>query len=379
MNFEPNEDQRMIRDMAREFATEHISEQDSMAWDREHQFPQEILQQMGELGLMGMNFPEKYGGAGVNTVAYVLAMMEISRGCSSLGVTMGVNHLVCEVLNLYGTDTQKEKFLTPLASGKGIGAFCLTEPQAGSDAQIQKTRATLKDGFYILNGKKAFITNGGFAKTFIVTAVTGQTDSGAKEISAFIIEKGSEGLILGAPEHKMGQCASNTVEVTLENLRIPEENLLGGVNGFKAMLTGLNSGRIGVAAQCCGISQAALSATCEYAKQREAFGKPLAKHQAIQFKIADMATRLETSKLLTLRAAQIKDAGLNFIEAACMAKFYASESCNSVVDEAVQIHGGYGYIREYLVEKLYRDARVTTLYEGTSEIQKIVIARNRLK
>jgi alkylation response protein AidB-like acyl-CoA dehydrogenase len=379
MNFEPNEDQRMIRDMARDFAKENIGEQASMSWDQEHQFPQEILSKMGELGLMGMNFPEEYGGAGVDTVAYVLAMMEISRGCSSIGVTMGVNHLVCEVLNLYGTEAQKSKFLTPLTSGKGIGAFCLTEPQAGSDAQNQKTRAVLEGEHYLLNGKKAFITNGGFAKTFIVTAVTGQSDSGAKEISAFIIEKGSQGLILGAPEHKMGQCASNTVEVTLENLKIPKENLLGGVNGFKAMLTGLNSGRIGVAAQCCGISQAALDAACEYAKQRETFGKPLSKHQAIQFKIAEMATLLETSRLLTLRAAQIKDAGKNFVEAACMAKFHASESCNKIVNEAVQIHGGYGYIREYLVEKLYRDARVTTLYEGSSEIQKMVIARSVLK
>jgi len=361
--------------MARDFATQRIVE-NALQWDREHGFPRELVAEMAELGLLGMTFPEKFGGAEVDMVSYVLAMMEIANGCSSVAVMTGVNHLVCEVIYQYGTDDHKEKYLKHLASGQGIGAFCLSEPQAGSDAQNQKTRALKENGQYKISGKKAYITNGKYADLFVVTALTATTP---KEISVFLVEKDTPGLIIGAPEEKMGQRASDTVEVTLDSVSVPEENLIGGVNGFKAMLGGLNSGRIGVAAMCCGISQCALDLAVEYAKEREAFGGTLADLQAIQFKLADMATQLEASKLLTLQAADLKDRGENFITAASMAKLYASETCNRVVNEALQIHGGNGYIQEYMIEKLYRDARVTTIYEGASEVQKLVIARQVLK
>jgi len=361
--------------MAREFSASRIAPH-ALQWDRDHGLPRELVSEMAELGLLGMTFPEEFGGANVDMVSYVLAVMEISRGCSSVAVMMGVNHLVCEVVYKYGSDSQKSKYLKHLASGKGIGAFCLSEPQAGSDAQNQKTRATKGGNSFKISGKKAFITNGKYADVFIVTALTSVDP---KEISVFVVERDTEGLIIGGLEEKMGQRASDTVEVTLDGVMVPEENLIGGVNGFKAMLGGLNSGRIGVAALCCGISQSALDLAVEYAKEREAFGGTLADLQAIQFKLADMAVGLETSRLLTLKAAYLKDENKNFISAASMAKLYASETCNRIVSEALQIHGGNGYIQEYLIEKLYRDARVTTIYEGTTEIQKLVIARQVLK
>ncbi|MCJ8344225.1 acyl-CoA dehydrogenase family protein, partial [bacterium] len=276
-------------------------------------------------------------------------------------------------------EDNKQKYLVPLATGEHLGAFCLTEPQAGSDAQNQKTTAKLDGDDYILNGKKAFITNGTYANVFIVTAVTSDKDAPKKEISAFLVEKDAEGLILGKPEHKMGQCASNTIEVTLENVRVPVANMLAGTNGFKVMMNGLNSGRIGIASLCCGLSTSALEEALAYSKERQAFGKALNQLPVIQAKIAEMGTLLEASKLMTLNAAYVKDSGSNYAKAASMAKYFAGENCLKIVSEALQIHGGNGYIREYKIEKLYRDARITSIYEGTSEIQKIVVARQMIR
>lgn len=378
MDFNLTEDQKLIQESARDFANENLAPY-ALQWDQAHGFPMEVLEEMGEMGFMGMNLPEQYGGGGVDSISYCLAMIEIGRAESSIAVTMGVNHLVCEVIKLYGSEEQKQKYLPVLTSGKGIGSFCLSEPQAGSDAQNQKTRAKLEGNEYVLNGKKAWITNGGFAHLFVVTAVTGEDSKGRKEISAFIVDKGSKGLILGKPEHKMGQCASNTVEVTLDEVRVPVSHMIGGRNGFKVMMNGLNSGRIGVAAMCCGIAQASFDQALDYAHERIAFGKPIHQLQAIQLKLAEMATAIEAAKLLTLKAAHLKDLEENFISAASMAKLYASETCNRVAAEALQIHGGNGYVKEYLIEKLYRDARVTTIYEGTSEIQKMTIARQFIR
>ena len=378
MDFNLNEDHKLIQESARDFANEELAP-NAISWDQNHEFPLEILKQMGEMGFMGMNLPEEYGGGGVDTISYCLATMEIGRADSSVAVTMGVNHLVCEVINLYGSEEHKQRYLPILTSGDGIGSFCLSEPQAGSDAQNQKTRATQDGDEYVINGKKAWITNGGFAHVFVVTAVTGEDDRGRKEITAFLVDADTKGLILGKPEHKMGQCASNTVEVTLDEVRLPASNMIGGRNGFKVMMNGLNSGRIGVAAMCCGIAQASFDAALEYSHDRTAFGKPIHQLQAIQLKLAEMATDLEAAKLLTLKAAQLKDQGDNFISAASMAKLFASEACNRIAAEALQIHGGNGYVKEYIVEKLYRDARVTTIYEGTSEIQKITIARQFIR
>lgn len=377
MILELNEDQKMIQDMARDFGKEHISPH-ALEWDQKHEFPQAAIEAMGELGLLGMTIPEEFGGAGVDTVAYVAAVEEIAKACSSVAVTMTVNHLVCEIFNLYGSEEQKKQYL-PVLCSKGLGSFCLTEPMAGSDAQNQKTTAKRDGDHYVLNGKKIYITNGSFAKAFIVTAVTSAPDAAKKEISAFIVEPGQEGLILGKPEDKMGQCASNTIEVTLEQVRVHESQLIGGENGFKVMMNGLNSGRIGIAALCVGIAQAALELARDYAKERVAFGKPIASQQALQFSIADMATQIESARLMTYKAAYLKDQKQNYIQAASMAKLFASEMCNKVCYDALQIHGGNGYIREYPIEKLYRDARVTSIYEGTSEIQRLVISRQVLR
>jgi len=377
MILELNEDQKMIQDMARDFGKEHISPY-ALEWDQKHEFPQAAIEAMGELGLLGMTIPEEYGGAGVDTVAYVAAVEEIAKACSSVAVTMTVNHLVCEIFNLYGSEEQKKQYL-PVLCSKGLGSFCLTEPMAGSDAQNQKTTAKRDGDHYVLNGKKIYITNGSFAKAFIFTAVTSAPDAAKKEISAFIVEPGQEGLILGKPEDKMGQCASNTIEVTLEQVRVHESQLIGGENGFKVMMNGLNSGRIGIAALCVGIAQAALELARDYAKERVAFGKPIASQQALQFSIADMATQIESARLMTYKAAYLKDQKQNYIQAASMAKLFASEMCNKVCYDALQIHGGNGYIREYPIEKLYRDARVTSIYEGTSEIQRLVISRQVLR
>jgi alkylation response protein AidB-like acyl-CoA dehydrogenase len=378
MNFAVTEDQKMVQDMARDFAKSKIAPV-AMSLDESHEFPEKLIKEMGELGLMGVNIPEEYGGAGFDTVSYSLAVMEIAKGCSSFAVTMSVNHLVCEIIRLYGSEDNKQKYLIPLASGEHLGAFCLTEPQAGSDAQNQKTTAKLSGDDYILNGKKAYITNGTYCNVFIVTAVTSDKDAPKKEISAFLVEKDAEGLILGKPEHKMGQCASNTIEITLENVRIPVANMIGGTNGFKVMMNGLNSGRIGIASLCCGLSMAALEEALSYAAERQAFGKPLNKLPVIQDKIAEMGTLLEASKLMTLNAAFVKDSGSNYVKAASMAKYFAADNCLKIVNEALQIHGGNGYVREYKIEKLYRDARITSIYEGTSEIQKVVIARQMIR
>lgn len=378
MHFSLSDDQRMIRDSARDFAEQHIKPF-AMQWDQEHCFPKDTIASLGELGLMGMTVPEELGGAGTDTVAYALAVQEISRGCASVAVTMCVNHLVCEVIRQYGSTEQKSRYLPALASGRELGSFCLSEPQAGSDAQNQKTRAVRKGDSWVINGKKAWITNGGYASVFVVTALTSDPAAKNREISTFLIPRDTPGLIIGKPEHKMGQCASNTVEITLEQVEVPESAMIGQENGFKVMMNGLNSGRIAIAALSCGIARSAFEEAVRYANERLAFGAPLANLQAIQFKISDMLMKIEASELLTLRAAWQKDQGMNYMEAASMAKLHASEAANFVTAEAVQIHGGYGYVREYLVEKLYRDARITTIYEGTSEIQRLVIGRGALK
>jgi len=372
----------MIQTTVREFARKEI-EPIAAKGDRESVFPKETLLKMAEMGLLGMMVPAEYGGAGLDTVSYALAMQEVAYACASTSVIMGVNNLVCEPLFKFGTEAQKQKYLIPLARGKCIGSFALTEPGAGSDAGNQKTSAVpsagpgtgLKDSFYILNGTKMFITSGSHAEVFITTAVT---DKAVRHhgITAFIVEKGMPGFSVGKVEDKMGLRASDTAELIFENCRVPRENLLGKEGeGFKIMMIALDGGRIGIAAQSVGIAQACLDAAIGYAKKREAFGQPIAEFQGIRWMIADMATEIEAARLLTLQAAQLKDQGLPFTKEASMAKLFASEMVNRVAYKALQIHGGYGYLKDFPVERYYRDARVTTLYEGTSEIQRNVIAK----
>lgn len=358
----------------REFARKEIEPMAGKC-DRESLFPEETISKMAEMGLLGMMVPTEYGGAGLDTVSYSLAMQEIAYACAATSVIMGVNNLVCEPLLKFGTEVQKQKYLVPLAQGKFIGSFALTEPGAGSDAANQKTSALLKDNFYILNGTKMFITSGSHAKVFITTAVTDKT-ARHHGISAFIVEKGMPGFSIGKVEDKMGLRASDTTELIFENCRVPSENLLGKEGeGFKIMMTALDGGRIGIASQSVGIAQACLDAATRYAKKREAFGQPIAEFQGIRWMIADMATEIEAARLLTLQAALLKDRGLPFTKEASMAKLFASEMVNRVAYKALQIHGGYGYLKDFPVERYYRDARVTTIYEGTSEIQRNVIAK----
>ncbi|HWP49614.1 MAG TPA: acyl-CoA dehydrogenase [Candidatus Limnocylindrales bacterium] len=374
MIFQLTEEQRMIQMTVREFARKEIEPMAGKC-DRESLFPEETISKMAEMGLLGMMVPTEYGGAGLDTVSYSLAMQEIAYACAATSVIMGVNNLVCEPLLKFGTEVQKQKYLVPLAQGKFIGSFALTEPGAGSDAANQKTSALLKDNFYILNGTKMFITSGSHAKVFITTAVTDKT-ARHHGISAFIVEKGMPGFSIGKVEDKMGLRASDTTELIFENCRVPSENLLGKEGeGFKIMMTALDGGRIGIASQSVGIAQACLDAATRYAKKREAFGQPIAEFQGIRWMIADMATEIEAARLLTLQAALLKDRGLPFTKEASMAKLFASEMVNRVAYKALQIHGGYGYLKDFPVERYYRDARVTTIYEGTSEIQRNVIAK----
>jgi len=328
-----------------------------------------------------MIIPEEYGGAGFDSVSYALALEEISKADSSVAVIVSVtNSVCCYPILSFGTEEQKQKYLIPLAKGEKLGAFCLSEPQAGSDAVNQKTRAVEDGDFYVLNGTKSWVTNGGEADVYLVIAVTGEND-GRKEITAFLIESDAEGLAVSSIEHKMGQRASQTAEMSLTDVKVPKANVLGKPGeGLKVAFSSLDNGRIGIAALSVGIAQAALEESAKYAKDRTAFGKPIAEFQAIQQKLADMATEVDAARLLTLRAASMKDSGntrTGFY--ASMAKLFASETANKVCAEAVQIHGGNGFSRHYNVEKYYRDARITTIYEGTSEIQRIVISRGILK
>ena len=380
MNFELNEEQEMARNAVREFAQNEIAPV-AREYDEAEKFPREQLKGLAELGLLGMIIPEEYGGAGFDSVSYALALEEIARADSSVAVIVSVtNSVCCYPILQFGTEEQKQKYLVPLARGEMLGAFCLSEPQAGSDATNQKTKAIEDGDLYIVNGTKSWVTNGGEAGVYLVMATTGER-GGRKEITAFLIDGDSDGLKVSSIEHKMGQRASQTCEMSLTDVKVPKSNMLGELgDGMKVAFGSLDNGRIGIAALSVGIAHAALDEAKNYAKDRIAFGKPIAEFQAIQQKLANMATEIEAARLLTLRAAAMKDANHkqtgNF---ASMAKLYASETANRVCADAVQIHGGNGFSRHYNVEKYYRVARITTIYEGTSEIQRIVISRGILK
>jgi alkylation response protein AidB-like acyl-CoA dehydrogenase len=379
MPFKLTDEQIMIQTMVRDFAREVLLPT-AMERDRTKEFPAENLRKMGTLGLMGMMVPAEYNGAGVDTLSYVLALQEVAYACASTAVVMSVhNSIVCETINRFGTEEQKQGYLKPLAAGDVIGAFALTEPQAGSDPVSQLTWAERDGDHYIIHGTKRFITSGKHAGVTIITAKTDKTKR-HKGISAFIVKKGTPGFTVGKTEEKMGLCASDTTDLVFEDCRIPAGNLLGHEgDGFKIAMTALDGGRIGIAAQSVGVAQAALDAAISYAKEREQFGQPISKFQGLRWMLADMATELEAARQLTFSAAAMKDRGERYTMQASIAKLFASEMVNRVTAKALQIHGGYGYIKEYPVERFYRDARVFTIYEGTSEIQRVVIANHLLE
>jgi butyryl-CoA dehydrogenase len=374
MAYQLTEEQRMIKAMVREFAREEILPTASER-DRTGEFPAEILKKMCELGLMGMSVPPEYNGAGVDTVSYSVALQEVAYACASTAVIMSVhNSVACGPIYLYGSEYLKETYLKPLAAGTKIGSFALTEAGAGSDPASQKTKAVRDGDNYVINGTKAFITTG---KNSDLTVVTAYTDKGKKHrgISAFIVDKGTPGFYVGKEEEKMGLRASDTTGLIFEDCRVPARNLLGQEgDGFVIAMASLDGGRIGIASQSVGLAQACLDASVAYAKERVQFNKPIAKFQGIRWMIADMATQLEAARLLTFNAAAMRDRGEDFSTAASMAKVFASEMANKVAYQALQIHGGYGYIQEFPLERYYRDVRVFTIYEGTSEIQRRVIA-----
>ncbi|RQS72510.1 acyl-CoA dehydrogenase [Burkholderia sp. Bp8963] len=369
------EDQRMIRDAARAFATEVLAPH-AAQWDHDAHLPDEVVAQLGELGLLGMIVPQELGGSYTDYVAYALAMEEVAAGDAACATMMSVHNSVgCGPILGFGTPAQKERWLGDMAAGRTIGAFCLTEPQAGSEAHNLRTRAELRDGKWVLNGAKQFVTNGQRAGIAIVFAIT-DPDAGKRGISAFLVPTDTPGFIVGKPEKKMGIRASDTCPITFENCAIPEENLLGNRGeGLKIALSNLEGGRIGIAAQALGIARAAFDKARRYAGERVQFGKPLAEHQAIQQKLADMATQINAARLLVHHAAKLRTAGLPCLSEASQAKLFASEMAERVCSDAIQIHGGYGYLADYEVERHYRDARITQIYEGTSEVQRMVIAR----
>lgn len=373
-----NAEQKMISLMAKDFARKEL-EPNAAAWEKNQTFPIDAVRKMGGLGLLGMMVPTEYGGSGAGAVSYCLALQEIAYACASTAVTMSVANLSTEPLLKFGSEAQKEKYLSRLASGELLGCFALTEPSAGSDPGSLQLRAEDRGSHYLVNGTKIFITHGGYADVVNLIARTGQ-DKGNKDLSAFIVEKGFPGFSVGAKEDKMGLRASNTVELIFEDCKIPRENLLGKLGqGFKIAMTALDSGRIGIASQALGIARACLDEAMSYARERRQFGKAISSFQAIQWMIADMATGIEAARLLTLSAARKKDQGVPFTREASMAKLFSSETANRVAYQALQIHGGYGYTKEFKIERLARDARATTIYEGTSEVQRIVIAREVLK
>ena len=379
MDFNLTEEQIMIRDAARDFAQTELLP-GVIERDEKQQFPAEQVKKMGELGFLGMMVDPKYGGSGLDTVSYVLAMEEISKIDASASVVMSVNNsLVCWGLEKYGTEAQKQKYLVPLAKGEIIGAFCLSEPEAGSDATSQKTTAIDKGDYYLVNGTKNWITNGGNASVYLVIAQT-DIEKGHKGINALILEKGMEGFEIGLKENKLGIRGSDTHSLMFTDVKVPKENRIGEDGfGFKFAMKTLAGGRIGIASQALGIASGAYELALKYSKQRKAFGKEISKHQAIAFKLADMATQIEAARMLCMKAAWEKDQHLNYDLSGAMAKLYAADMAMNVTVEAVQIHGGYGFVKEYHVERLMRDAKITQIYEGTSEIQKIVISRSVLK
>ena len=379
MNFELSSEQKLIRDTARNFAKNELLP-GVIERDENKEFPKSQIAKMAEMGFLGMMVNPKYSGGGMDTVSYVLAMEEISKVDASCSVIMSVNNsLVCWGIEKYGSEAQKEKYLPKLAKGEIIGAFCLSEPEAGSDATSQKTTAIEKDDHYILNGTKNWITNGSTASIYLVIAQT-DISKGHKGINAFIVEKNLEGITVGPRENKLGIRSSDTTSIMFTDVKVHKENRIGEDGfGFKFAMKTLEGGRIGIAAQALGIASGAYELSLNYAKERKAFGKEIFKHQAIAFKLADMATEIDCGRLLCIKAAWQKDNNLDYSQTSSMAKLYCAEKAMRITTEAVQIHGGYGFVKEYHVERLMRDAKITQIYEGTSEIQKIVISRSILK
>lgn len=381
MNFELTEEQNLIRDMVRSFAETEVAPSAAERDEQEHFDRALMFDRLGELGLTGIVFPEEYGGAGADYISYAIAVEELSRVCGSTGVTLSAHLSLCaNPIYMFGTEEQKQKFLVPLAKGEKIGAFGLTEPSAGSDAGGTKTTATRDGNEWILNGSKIFITNAGDAEIYVVLARSDKTAEKHRGISAFIVEKGTPGFSFGKKEKKMGIRSSPTMELVFENCRIPAENLLGQEGqGFKVAMKTLDGGRIGIAAQALGIAQGALDAALAYTKEREQFNKPIASFQGVSFQLADMATQIEAARLLIYNAAYRASAGLSYSQESAMAKLFASETAMRVTTQAVQLHGGYGYTREFPVERMMRDAKITEIYEGTSEVQRVVIGAGLTK
>lgn len=379
MNFELTEEQLAVRDAARDFAQTELLP-GVIERDNNQAYPKEQVKKMGELGFLGMMADPKYNGGGMDSISYVLAMEEISKVDSSCSVIMSVNNsLVCWGLEKYGSEEQKQKYLTKLTTGEHIGAFCLSEPEAGSDATSQRTTAVDMGDHYLLNGTKNWITNGGTASTYIVIAQT-DPEKRHKGINALIVEKGMEGFVVGKKEDKLGIRGSDTHSLMFTDVKVPKANRIGEDGfGFNFAMSTLNGGRIGIAAQALGIASGAYELALKYSKERKAFGKEISQHQGIQFKLSEMATNIEAARLLVFQAAALKDQGKNFVKEAAMAKLFASKVAMETTVEAVQVHGGYGFVKEYHVERLMRDAKITQIYEGTSEIQKIVIGREILR
>ena len=379
MDFYLTEDELELKQMARELAEKRIYPR-AMEMDEEGTTPQDLIDECAELGYFGFTVPEEYGGLGMSATAFMGVLEEICASCAGFGIMLSVhNSLTCEILKLYGSEELKKKYLPQMATGEKIGAYCITEPDAGTDVASIKTTAEDKGDHYLLNGTKTFVTNGAFAGVFIVFAKT-DPEAKHKGISAFVVDAGVDGIMIGAPEKKCGIKASDTREINLSDVKVPKENLIGNLgDGFKMCVGILNSGRIGVSFQAIGIAQSALNEAIKYSKERVQFGQPIANFQAIQWKLAEMATRIDAARLLAYRAAKLKDEGKPCHRESSMSKLFCSQTANFVANEAVQIHGGYGYIKEYPVERYFRDARVTELYEGTSEAQRMVIARDLLK
>jgi butyryl-CoA dehydrogenase len=368
-------EQELVRDTMRAFARERLTPH-APRWDRESRFPREVLRALGELGALGMVVPERWGGAGMDYVSLAVALEEIAAGDGATSTIVSVqNSVVCGPIAAFGTDAQKEKYLKPLASGAMLGCFCLTEPQAGSDAAAIATRAQPDGDAYVLNGVKQFITSGKQADVALVFAVSDKA-AGKKGISAFIVETSTPGYIVSRLEDKLGQRASDTAQIVLENCRVPMANILGREGeGYRIALANLEAGRIGIAAQAVGMARAALEAALAYAKERSSFGKPIAEHQAVAFRLADMATEIDVARQMVWHAASLRDAGEPCLKEASMAKLFASEMAERVCSAAIQVHGGYGYVSDFPVERIYRDVRVCQIYEGTSDVQRLVISR----
>ena len=380
MNFQLTKEQEFVRKMVREFAETEV-EPIAADIDKEHRFPVETVEKMAKYGMMGIPFPKEYGGAGGDEVAYAITVEELARVCGSTAVIVSAHtSLCCWPIYKFGTEDQKKKYLPDLLAGKTLGAFGLTEPNAGTDAAGQQTRADLDGDEYVLNGAKVFITNGGYADIFVVMAMTDKSKGTRGGISAFIVEKGDPGFSIGKTEDKMGIHGSSTTELIFQNCRIPKDRLLAKVGqGFKVAMSTLDGGRIGIASQALGLAQGAFDVTVEYMKSRKQFGRRLSQFQALQFEMAEMKTRIEAARLLVYKAAFLEDAGSDYGEAAAMAKLFAAETAMAVTTKCVQFHGGYGYTADYPVERMMRDAKITEIYEGTSEVQKLVIAARTCK